>query len=43
MNDYRDTLNLPETKFSMRANLPQKEPLIKEKWDKMVEKMEICL
>jgi len=33
MNDYRDTLNLPETQFSMRANLPQKEPQIKEKWD----------
>ena len=31
--DYRDTLNLPETEFSMRANLPQKEPEMAKKWD----------
>jgi len=24
--DFKDTLNLPKTKFPMRANLPQKEP-----------------
>lgn len=26
--DFKDTLNLPKTKFPMRANLPQKEPEI---------------
>ncbi len=31
--DYRDTLNLPKTDFSMRANLPQKEPELVRKWD----------
>ncbi|CAL4319997.1 Isoleucine--tRNA ligase [Buchnera aphidicola (Protaphis terricola)] len=32
MNDYKKTLNLPYTKFSMRANLIQKEPDILKKW-----------
>ncbi len=32
--DYGKTLNLPETEFSMRANLPQKEPEMAKKWDK---------
>ena len=32
--NYKDTLNLPKTDFSMKANLPQKEPLILEKWQK---------
>lgn len=31
--DYKDTLNLPSTKFPMRGNLPSKEPKIKENWD----------
>ncbi len=31
--DYKDTLNLPSTDFPMRANLPNKEPEIKAKWD----------
>ena len=31
--DYGKTLNLPQTDFSMRANLPQKEPQILEKWE----------
>lgn len=31
--DYNDTLNLPQTKFSMRANLPQTEPLFLQKWE----------
>ena len=32
--DYSKTLNLPQTEFSMRANLPQREPeLLKEKTD----------
>ncbi|MDR4509357.1 MAG: isoleucine--tRNA ligase [Candidatus Brocadiaceae bacterium] len=31
--DYKKTLNLPATQFSMKANLLQKEPLIQKKWD----------
>lgn len=31
--DYRDTLNLPQTDFPMRGNLPQKEPDILAKWE----------
>lgn len=31
--DYNKTLNLPQTKFSMRANLPQREPEILKKWE----------
>ena len=30
----KDTLQLPKTAFSMKANLPTKEPLILEKWEK---------
>lgn len=42
--DYNTTLNLPQTDFSMRGNLPQKEPGMIEDWDnsrmyyKMIEK-----
>ncbi len=32
-NDYKDTLNLPQTKFPMRANLPKREPEILKKWE----------
>ncbi len=32
--DYRETLNLPETKFKMKANLTQKEPEYLKKWQK---------
>jgi isoleucyl-tRNA synthetase len=32
--DYKDTLNLPKTSFPMRANLPQNEPTLVEKWEK---------
>ncbi len=32
--DYNSTLNLPKTEFSMRGNLPQKEPGMIEDWDK---------
>lgn len=32
--DYRATLNLPQTKFKMKANLPQKEPEFLKKWEK---------
>ena len=30
--DYKDTLNLPKTDFPMKANLPEREPKILEKW-----------
>ena len=33
-NNYRDTLNLPETDFSMKAGLPRKEPEILDFWNK---------
>ncbi|QCI20302.1 isoleucine--tRNA ligase [Buchnera aphidicola (Brachycaudus cardui)] len=33
MNDYKKTLNLPITKFSMRGNLAQKEPEILKNWN----------
>ncbi|MCK5071481.1 MAG: isoleucine--tRNA ligase, partial [Desulfocapsa sp.] len=32
--DYRDTLNLPQTKFKMKANLNQKEPTYLKRWEK---------
>lgn len=32
--DYRDTLNLPQTKFKMKANLNQKEPQYLKRWEK---------
>ncbi len=32
--DYRETLNLPETKFKMKANLNQKEPMYLKRWEK---------
>lgn len=32
--DYGQTLNLPKTEFSMRANLPTKEPMMLEEWEK---------
>ncbi len=33
--DYTSTLNLPQTAFSMRANLPQREPETLKYWDDM--------
>ena len=33
--NYKDTLNLPSTKFPMKANLPQKEPDILKFWDEI--------
>ncbi|MCX7842786.1 MAG: isoleucine--tRNA ligase, partial [Clostridia bacterium] len=33
--DYSKTLNLPQTEFPMRANLPQREPEILKKWEEM--------
>jgi len=32
---YNETLNLPQTEFPMRGNLPQKEPEILQKWEEM--------
>jgi isoleucyl-tRNA synthetase len=31
--DYKDTLNLPETEFPMRAGLPAREPMWLERWE----------
>lgn len=31
--DYKDTLLMPKTKFPMRGNLPNKEPVRREQWD----------
>ncbi|MGD8560950.1 MAG: isoleucine--tRNA ligase [Desulfarculaceae bacterium] len=33
--DYKDTLNLPQTKFPMKANLPQREPELLARWEEM--------
>ena len=33
--DYKETLNLPETEFPMRAGLPKREPDWLEKWEKI--------
>ncbi|MDH3394305.1 MAG: class I tRNA ligase family protein, partial [Desulfobulbaceae bacterium] len=32
--DYRATLNLPQTKFKMKANLAQNEPMALKEWEK---------
>jgi isoleucyl-tRNA synthetase len=34
-NDYKNTLNLPNTPFPMRANLPKREPEFLAKWEEM--------
>ena len=34
MSDYKDTLNLPKTKFEMRGNLPNREPKMLAEWEK---------
>ncbi|WP_321492939.1 isoleucine--tRNA ligase [uncultured Desulfobacter sp.] len=31
--DYKNTLNLPSTKFAMKANLPQREPEMIKEWE----------
>src|SRR5512147_1823483 len=31
--DYRSTLNLPDTKFKMKASLAQREPEFLQKWE----------
>ena len=35
MTDYKDTLNLPNTAFPMKGNLPNREPALLECWDEM--------
>lgn len=35
MTDYKSTLNLPQTDFAMKANLPQREPEMLQKWQAM--------
>jgi len=32
--DLKQTVNLPKTAFSMKANLPQTEPKLLERWEK---------
>ena len=33
MKDYKNTLNLPQTDFPMRGNLPQREPELLKRWE----------
>ena len=33
--DYNKTINLPQTDFPMRAGLPQREPAMLERWEKI--------
>ncbi len=35
MNDYKNTLNLPQTEFPMRGNLAQREPAMLRFWDEL--------
>ena len=35
MSEYKDTLNLPQTDFPMKASLSQREPEILRKWEEM--------
>lgn len=35
MSDYKHTLNLPDTEFPMRGNLPQREPARLAEWDRI--------
>lgn len=34
-SSYKDTLNLPNTAFPMKANLAEREPIILKKWDEL--------
>ncbi len=38
--DYKNTLNLPETDFPMKANLPQREPEILARWQNLYAKLQ---
>lgn len=35
MQDYKNTLNLPQTEFPMKGNLPQREPEILKQWQEL--------
>jgi len=35
MTDYKDSLNLPQTDFPMKAGLPQREPQMLESWEQV--------
>ncbi|KOR29419.1 isoleucine--tRNA ligase [Achromatium sp. WMS1] len=35
MNDYKTTLNLPNTAFPMRGNLPKREPAMLQHWEQL--------
>ncbi|MDH3514930.1 MAG: class I tRNA ligase family protein, partial [Gammaproteobacteria bacterium] len=35
MNDYKNTLNLPQTDFPMKANLAGREPEVLQHWQKI--------
>ena len=35
MSEYKNTLNLPHTKFPMKANLPNAEPAILKRWESL--------
>jgi isoleucyl-tRNA synthetase len=35
MQDYKDTLNLPNTSFPMKAGLPEREPNMLQHWEKL--------
>ena len=35
MNDYKNTLNLPQTDFPMKANLAAREPEMLKRWQEM--------
>ncbi|MFN3976359.1 MAG: isoleucine--tRNA ligase [Aquificaceae bacterium] len=39
MRNYAETLNLPKTDFPMKANLPEKEPQLLEKWKGLYTKL----
>ncbi len=39
MRNYAETLNLPKTDFPMKANLPEREPQILEKWKGLYTKL----
>ena len=43
MSDYKETLNLPDTGFAMKANLPSKEPKMIEFWEKMDLRKEVAV
>jgi len=42
MSDYKDTLNLPNTAFPMKASLAQREPEMLQKWQDMGLYQRIC-